>query len=303
MKKSSIKNLTISQIVEILGEADQGDGLHVNISRDKFEEIPIKYPFRSDNFSIMLLLSGSFTLQLNLISHTLVKNEAIIVKPQTVMHILKMYPRLSLICISFTVDFILKNGFKKEDFDAFEFFTANNIPKIKLTEEEMDSAVSTAEILERNKRFSLEDIPYKEELIQSSFKFLLYHFASLYRKTYPNLGANLSRQEDLGLRFVNLLNENLKQERTVQFYADVLCVTPGYLSKVLKEVTGKTANQLIDEAVLLEAKILLNTPSLSIAEITEELHFSNASFFGKFFKKHTGHSPSAFRKIYKKHSV
>ncbi|MCL7764570.1 helix-turn-helix domain-containing protein [Polaribacter sp. Z014] len=298
MKNSSIIKHTISEIIKIVGDSDQGDGLHVHISHNKFEKIPLGYPFRSDGYSLVLLLSGTFKLQLNLIPHTLLKNEVIIVKPQAVAQILEMSPKLSIISISFTVDFILKNGFRKEDFDAFDFFTASNIPKLKLTGKEMDSTVSIAKTLERYHRFSLEKLPYKEELVHSSFKLLLYQYGSIYKREFPNLEANLSRQEALMLRFLDLLNENFKSERTVQFYADVLCITSGYLSKVLKEVSGKTANQLIDEAVILEAKLLLNKPTLSIAEIAEELQFSDQSFFGKFFKKHTGLSPTAFRKAH-----
>lgn len=284
--------------MEILGDADQGDGLHIHISHNKFEGIPITYPFRSDSHSFILVLSGSCTVQLNLIKYTLLKNEIIMVKPQTVAHILEMSPKFSVVSVSFTVDFIMNNGLKKEDFDAFEIFTANNIPKITLSKEEAKDTVAMAKILERNKRFSFDKLPFKQELIQSSFKLLLYHFAAIYKREFPNLEASLTRQEDLMMRFLDLLNENYKNERTVQFYADVLCITPGYLSKVLKEVSGKTANQLIDEAVILEAKLLLHTPVLSIAEIAEELKFSDQSFFGKFFKKHTGYSPTAFRKAH-----
>lgn len=298
MKKASIINHTISELIEIIGDSNQGDGLHVHISQNRFEKIPISYPFRTDSFCLFLVASGNLTLQLNLITHTLKKNEVIVAKPQVVAHIREMSPKLSIISVSFTVDFVLSNGFKKEDHDAFDFFTGNNMPKLKLSDEEMDSAVSLAKILERNQRFSLEKKAFKEELVQSSFKLLLYHYASIYKRKFPDLEASLSRQEDLMIRFLDLLNENFKSERTVQFYADVLCITSGYLSKVLKEVSGKTANQLIDEAVILEAKLLLNRPTLSIAEIAEELKFSDQSFFGKFFKKHTGLSPTAFRKAH-----
>lgn len=298
MKETSIINHTISELIEILGDSDQGDGLHVHISQNRFEKIPISYPFRTDSYCLFLLVSGSLTLQLNLITHTLKKNEVMVAKPQVVAHIREMSPEISIISVSFTVDFILSNGFKKEDHDAFEFFTGNNIPKLKLSDEEMDSAVFLSKILERNQRFSLEKKAYKEELLQSSFKLLLYHYASIYKREFPDLEASLSRQEDLMIRFLDLLNENFKSERSVQFYADVLCITSGYLSKVLKEVSGKTANQLIDEAVILEAKLLLNNPILSISEIAENLQFSDQSFFGKFFKKHTGLSPTAFRKAH-----
>ena len=125
----------------------------------------------------------------------------------------------------------------------------------------------------------------------------MYHYASLLKIQFPNLEANLTRQEKLALRFLKLLNENFKQERTVQFYADILCLTPGYLSKVLKIISKKTASQLIDEAVIMEAKLLLKNQTLSISEVANELQFSDQSFFGKYFKKHTGYSPSKFREI------
>ncbi|WP_458626609.1 helix-turn-helix domain-containing protein [Winogradskyella sp. PC D3.3] len=296
MTDSYIKNHTITELIKILGDPDQRDGLHVHISRNNFEEIPISYPFRGDSYFIILLISGTITIQLNLISQTLSKNDVIIVKPQTVTHILKMSPELTMVAISFNVDFILKNGFKKEDFDAFDFFTASNVPKLKLSDQEAKSIIETSKILEKHNRFTITEIPYREEVILASFRLILYQYASFYKKAYPNLEAKLSRQEDLTLRFLNILNENLKHERSVEFYADILCITSGHLSKILKETTGKTANQLIDEAVILEAKILLNTPALSIAQIAQELRFSDQSFFGKFFKRHTGSSPSAFRK-------
>ncbi|WP_157716590.1 helix-turn-helix domain-containing protein [Roseivirga ehrenbergii] len=268
----------------------------MHISRNRFESNPLNYPFKRDSFSLILITSGTLKIQLNLITLTLNRNEIIIVRPQVVAHILEISSELSVVSVSFTVDFIIQNAFKKEDFDAFDFFSSSNIPKLKLSNEETDSTISIAKILERNNRFTIEVNPFKEELINSSFRLLLYHFASIFKKVYPNLEADLSRQEDLALRFLNLLNENLKNERTVKFYADVLCITSGYLSKVLKEVFGKTANQLIDEAVILEAKLLLSSPSLSISEIAYELRFSDQSSFGKFFKKHVGFSPKAFRK-------
>jgi len=100
----------------------------------------------------------------------------------------------------------------------------------------------------------------------------------------------------LTIRFFKILNTNFKNERSVQFYADQLCLTAGYLSKTLKEVTGKTASQLIDDTVIMEAKLLLKDSLRSVTEVAEDLKFSNASFFGKFFKKHTGFSPTEFRK-------
>ena len=87
-----------------------------------------------------------------------------------------------------------------------------------------------------------------------------------------------------------------RSERSVKFYADQLCLTPKHLSGVVKEVSGKTVGEWIDELVILEAKALLNSSSMNIQEIADRLNFANQSFFGKYFKHYTGMSPKEYRK-------
>jgi AraC-like DNA-binding protein len=88
---------------------------------------------------------------------------------------------------------------------------------------------------------------------------------------------------------------NSESQRNVNTYAEQLSITPKYLTETVKEITGKTAGEIIDDFVLLEAKLLLDNPALSIAEIADELHFSDQSFFGKYFKRHAGVSPKEYR--------
>jgi AraC-like DNA-binding protein len=79
------------------------------------------------------------------------------------------------------------------------------------------------------------------------------------------------------------------------FYADKLCLTPKYLSKLIKQASGKSAPEWIDNFVILEAKNLLKYTNLAIKEIVFQLHFPNQSVFYKFFKAHTGMTPSEYR--------
>ena len=95
---------------------------------------------------------------------------------------------------------------------------------------------------------------------------------------------------------MSLLQRYNKQERNVSFYAKQLNITPKYLSSVVKEVSGKTAARWIDESVILEAKTLLKYSGMSIQEIAYHLNFSTQSFFGKYFKQHTGTSPSRYKR-------
>lgn len=96
-------------------------------------------------------------------------------------------------------------------------------------------------------------------------------------------------------QFLQLAKQNFRKERFQDFYAEKLQVTPKHLSRVLKAQTGTSAVEWIDKFVLLEAKIMLTSTNLPIQKIADELSFPSQSTFGKFFKKHTGLSPKAFR--------
>ena len=84
-------------------------------------------------------------------------------------------------------------------------------------------------------------------------------------------------------------------QRDVAFYARELCITTRYLSTITKEIGKTTAKNLIDSFLILELKVALQSTDLSLKEIAEKYRFPDQSFFGRFFKKHTGMSPKAFR--------
>lgn len=95
--------------------------------------------------------------------------------------------------------------------------------------------------------------------------------------------------------FIRLVSENYMKHRNVGFYADQLCLTPKYLSKVVKNFSGSSAPEWIDAYVILEAKNLLKYSDLAIKEIVYRLNFPNQSVFYKFFKTRTGVTPSEYR--------
>jgi len=94
---------------------------------------------------------------------------------------------------------------------------------------------------------------------------------------------------------MHLVQTHYKQERGLEFYANQLHLTPKHLAKVIKETTNKAANDWIDEHVVLEAKALLKSTNMTAQQISDELNFSDQSFFGKYFKRHTGVSPREYK--------
>lgn len=96
-------------------------------------------------------------------------------------------------------------------------------------------------------------------------------------------------------RFIRLAQENFRDQRFLDFYAEKMEVTPKHLSRTVKKQTGYTAVEWIERFVILEAKVLLKSSNLNIQQISDELNFRSQSFFGKYFKKFTGMSPKEFR--------
>ena len=106
---------------------------------------------------------------------------------------------------------------------------------------------------------------------------------------------NASTAAHITARFLKLARENFKKERLMEFYANTLEITPKHLSRTIKAQTGFTASEWLDRMVILEAKVLLKSTSMSIQQIAEELNFTSQSFFGKYFKNLVGISPKDFR--------
>lgn len=98
-------------------------------------------------------------------------------------------------------------------------------------------------------------------------------------------------------QFMKLVSENYTRQRQMSFYADKLCLSPKYLSKLVKSISGKSAPDWIDAYVMLEAKNLLKYSEMPIKEIVYRLHFSNQTVFYKYFKAHEGMSPSEYRNL------
>ncbi len=135
---------------------------------------------------------------------------------------------------------------------------------------------------------------HKSNIIQTLFTTVFYILSDINQRR--ELRTKQGRCEVIFEQFTQLLQEHHKRERNVGFYAEQMNITPKYLSSVIKEISGKTAARWIDEYVILEAKTLLKYSGMSIQEIANALNFSTQSFFGKYFKQHTGYSPSRFKR-------
>ena len=140
---------------------------------------------------------------------------------------------------------------------------------------------------------SFTDNPYRLEAAKHLTLTLFFgYFHKLHNADYNNY----SYANTIVIDFISMLKQNYKQHRDANFYAEKLCLTPKYLSTLIKEHTGKTLHEWIDEYVTTESKALLRSTKITIDQISNNLNFPSQDTFSKFFKRVVGISPSEYRK-------
>ncbi|MBQ8033933.1 MAG: AraC family transcriptional regulator [Bacteroidales bacterium] len=135
----------------------------------------------------------------------------------------------------------------------------------------------------------------KELIINTFYTFILEVANIVFDETKEKAPAEKSIKKVYIQKFIELLVKHADKEHNPAFYADKLCISVQYLSIILKEVSGRTANTWIASYIVTRAKTMLRKPDMTIQQITEALNFSDQSSFGKFFKKHVGSSPKKYR--------
>ena len=145
---------------------------------------------------------------------------------------------------------------------------------------------------------------YKESLL-GLISSGLYDLHAYFTKLYSTADKKdvLTQGDLLFKRFIDTLSKDDVKVRKVSYYADKLCISAKYLSTVIKEISGKTAHEWIDEYVISDIEYHLRHTEKTIKEIAEYLGFENLSFFGKYVKKHLGKSPTDYRKELEKQLV
>lgn len=135
--------------------------------------------------------------------------------------------------------------------------------------------------------------PASDELLRSILDTLLVSCANIYSQTRPRIAG---RGHIMVKRFLQLAEENFMKNIKVDQYAQMLAITPGHLTQVVRELTGRTSNEILHAKQIVEAKRLLVHTSLSVTQIAEQMNFDDQSYFTKFFKKSTGTTPLLFRR-------
>ena len=248
-----------------------------------------KYPFRMDVTATIICVKGTSECCINLKPYTTDSPCLITILPGSIVE----YKTISddftghiiVMSTKFT-DSLMANISERMSL----FLALRENPIIPLEKEMIERMVSFFEMLKRMTQ--AKEHPHRLEITRHLTMAFLYGASD-----FHTLASNRDKthQEVLAEKFLSLVQTHYREQRGLEFYAGKLCITSKHLSRVLREIGSKSANDLIDDYVALEAKALLKSTNMTIQQISDELNFPSQSFFGKYFKRVTGMSPKEYK--------
>lgn len=284
----------IKEILNTEVKSAEHEGVLINVIKNYTVKYEVKVPFQIPNFSVLLIKAGDLRIRFSSHGKIIQRRDLLVIPANSICTHLVATDNTQLYLIRASFDFVIDNCYKKELADAFNILMQQSDHKIELEENDFTVLSMIYKLMYFLQR-SLESQEVHNDLRRISFNLFMYELRSIYSKYVPDANLNFSRKESLIIQFLTVLAIHYRQQHHVQFYAGALYVTPGHLNKMVKMLTGKSAKTFIIDALITEAKNLLEDSQDSIAKIADELEFSSAANFGVFFKRHTSILPSEYR--------
>lgn len=166
-------------------------------------------------------------------------------------------------------------------------------PRLELTDEQFERVCGLVDSISRRRR---QPSLFIDSIVLGMVQVLLFELMDAYAGQVSEASVEGSRSDTVFVRFLSALAQHFRSEREVNFYASELRLTPRYFASIVRARSGLSPGAWIARFVVSEAKTLLSQPDASIKEVASRLNFPNQSFFGRYFKQHTGLTPGEYRR-------
>jgi AraC-like DNA-binding protein len=266
---------------------------NVDNEHDTTGERMRKHPVRL-SFSIAIFcLEGNIKFRLNLNEFTLGKHDIILIRKGMIGEFVEASDDCRVAAMAWNENYFQINDKVEASISLQQILRTN--PVCHLSEQAFDECLTIYRLLK--KKILETDNKFRRGAVMGYMQVITYN-AYHYMLNNPDIAATPSggklRHQEIYSQFIKEVQENYTRERTISFYADRLCVTPKYLSQVVKQISGRLAGEWISDYVILEAKALINSRKYTMQQISDMLNFANQSFFAKYFKEKAGCTPSSY---------
>jgi AraC family transcriptional activator of pobA len=249
-------------------------------------------PLKSDFYRISITCNGTLDMQIGLEHYHIQPGTISLTYPNQVFAKNNISEDAFGYYMLFSHDFLDELVSSLQFSGEFPFFDVSGIPLVPTNELELKNIIGL--VMSINKELMANGTGRVKAV-----KMYLYLILLEIKRSYERQGMHLTVNEQDGsnmvLRFRRLVAYHYLIKRQVSDYADMLAVTPNYLNRVIKTITGRTASDTIKSMLLLEAKVLLKNTDQSIAEIAYKLNFGDPASFTRFFKASVSETPSDYR--------
>ena len=291
-----ISSFTLNELITMAGGEKRPGIMGECIAANSASEMEIfRFPSRLNALIIGVGTEGETSLTSNLQEFRLKKDSLFIFSPKHILQV-QSNNRFKAHLIVIAPDFLKRINIDTKRMMPL-FLQFGSLPCMELTHAESQSLRSFISMVEQELKGSETD--FSSEIIGGLIAATIYKVGDIlthYLTEHPEVDSPIhNRAEEYFRQFTELLGEHYKHERSVGFYARQLCITPKYLTTLIKRISGKSVSEWIDNYVILEAKTLLKYSNMSVQEIAYYLNFANQSFFGSYFKRNAGMSPSQYK--------
>lgn len=259
----------------------------------------LEYPCRFDGLLMIYCIKGHMKLSVNLNEYDLYESHLIVANPGSIIKVSDVHGpeadtlRYAVLAMSAKFGAELKIDIKKIMNEGVALLETPVMTLSKDMQAMMAGYLNLAAEVINSKSLFHEDA--LTSLLSSMICLAVGTWVEKMDEMKQNVSQATTRSKMIFEQFIRLVGEYHTKHRNVGFYADKLCLTPKYLSKLIKSTSGRSAPEWIDSYVILEAKNLLKYSDITIKEIVYRLNFPNQSVFYKFFKARTGMTPSEYR--------
>jgi AraC-like DNA-binding protein len=286
----------MQETIKTYAEVNKNSDLNFRIQR--IEEIYAERngepdePHRHDYYTVILVKNATGKHIIDFNEYTLEANQIYFVSPGQIHQVIEEKKSFGYVVL-FSPEFLTENHIPCYFIDDLNLFNDHgNSPPLHLNEKEVEQLSAFCEEM-----ISIQnsDLKYMELAISSYIKLFLIHCNNVCTLKNDN-PQNQEAINSILKNFKMLVNEKYMVWHQTTDYANELNVSPDYLNRVIKSLTGKTAKEFIQARIIIEARRLLYFSEMSAKEIGYKLGFSEPANFSAFFKKNTGFSPSQINK-------
>lgn len=241
--------------------------------------------------AIFFCRRGWARFMIDLKQYEITEGTQIIILPGTILHVVDKSKDFLVSYLECSVD-MFREAALRLDPSFFHFIKENPCHRLPVERRRViNGLMNASEAIYEDKENC-----FRLQIIKNHLQCFLYDIYDKCQRIFtPQQIEGKNRQDELFKSFVSLVHEHCISEREVSFYADRLCISTKYLSCICRNVTGHSAKKMIDNFVILEIKVLLQSTALSIQEIADKLGFPDQSYLGRYFKRHEKISPVEYR--------